>query len=640
MPVLKALLENGDAVYINELHSFIQLKAFLVDIATQEELALMEQLVEGKVDWKGRPARRGKHGGVKSVFPMLVSFAFENMATFCLSVNFVTYLSGVMHYDISDSANHVTNYMGTSFILAIIVAYLTDSHLGRYKAVILSLSIEFLGLGLLTIQAHYPKLKPPPCNIFDPTTKCKQVDGRNSVLLFAGMYALALGASGVKASLPTHGADQFDEKDPKEAQQMSSFFNWLLLALSTGAAVSLTLIVWIEVYKGWDKGFGLSAIAIFVSIVVFSAGFPRYRIHVTKGSSAMTELVQVYVAAVRNRKLKHPDNDVELYEMNKDKEDALEQEFLPHTQGFRWLDKAAIQTSTEIEHAEKLKNPWKLCRVTQVENAKIILGMVPVFLCTIIMTLCLAQLQTFSIQQGATMDTRITNSFNIPPASLPIIPIVSLLVLIPAYDVFFVPFARKFTGIPTGITHLQRVGVGLVLSCLSMAAAAIFEVKRKGVARDNNMLDAIPGLQPLPINVFWLSIHFFIFGIADMFTYVGLLEFFYSEAPRGLKSISTCFLWSSMALGFFLSTILVQITNAVTKNITASGGWLAGNNINRNHLNLFYWLLSLMSLINFVIYLFVSKNYKYRSHILSDDEVDSKLRELNDLGADVESLSR
>lgn len=138
------------------------------------------------------------------------------------------------------------------------------------------------------------------------------------------------------------------------------------------------------------------------------------------------------------------------------------------------------------------------------------------------------------------------------------------------------------------------------------------EVKRKGVARHNDMLDAIPVVQPLPISVFWLSIQYFIFGIADLFTYVGLLEFFYSEAPKGLKSISTCFLWSSMALGYFLSTILVQIVNAATKNVTRSGGWLAGNNINRNHLNLFYWLLSLLSLINFFIYLFVAKRYKYR----------------------------
>ena len=99
----------------------------------------------------------------------------------------------------------------------------------------------------------------------------------------------------MKASLPTHGADQFDEKDPKEAKQMSSFFNWLLLALCIGAAVSSTLIVWIQDYKGWDKGFGISALAVLVGIIVFSGGFPRYRVHVTRGTGAMTEIIQVCI---------------------------------------------------------------------------------------------------------------------------------------------------------------------------------------------------------------------------------------------------------------------------------------------------------------------------------------------------------
>lgn len=100
-----------------------------------------------------------------------------------------------------------------------------------------------------------------------------------------------------------------------------------------------------------------------------------------------------------------------------------------------------------------------------------------------------------------------------------------------------------------------------------------------------------------------------------MFTYVGLLEFFYSEAPKALKSLSTCFLWCSMALGYFCSTVLVKMVNRATKGITRSGGWLAGNNINRNHLNLFYWLLSILSLINFSVYLFASWRYKYRAQI-------------------------
>ncbi|GMP74128.1 hypothetical protein CsSME_00031640 [Camellia sinensis var. sinensis] len=238
--------------------------------------------------------------------------------------------------------------------------------------------------------------------------------------------------------------------------------------------------------------------------------------------------------------------------------------------------------------------------------------MVPIFCSTFFMTLCLAQLQTFSIQQGRTMDTSITKSFKIPPASLPIIPIVFLIILVPVYDQIVVPFARRITGHPTGITHLQRVGVGLVLSSLSMAIAGLMEVKRKEVAKSHNMLDALPVVQPLPISVFWLSFQYFIFGVADMFTYIGLLEFFYSQAPKGLKSMSTCFLWSSMAVGYFLSTIIVNIVNSATKRITNSGGWLAGNNLNKNHLNLFYWLLSILSLVNFFVYLFIAKRYNYR----------------------------
>ncbi|KAL0305573.1 UNVERIFIED_CONTAM: protein NRT1/ PTR FAMILY 4.3 [Sesamum radiatum] len=504
------------------------------------------ELIEGKVDWRGKTAEKDKHGGSR--------------ASLFILVNLVTYFTEVMHFNIADAANQLTNYMGTSYILTILMAFLADTYIGRFKTVLVAACIEALGLGLLALQAHHRRLKPPLCNIYDPNSKCIQVGGANAALLFVALYLVALGSGGVKSALPSHGADQFDDKDPEETKQKSSFFNWLLLALCVGGAISLTFFVWIQDHKGWDWGFAVSTLAMFFGIV--------------------------YVAAIRNRKLRLPQDSNQLYEINPDSEDANQAEFLSHTSAFRFLDKAAIQTSLAPDTPRP--SPWKLCRVTQVENAKILLNMVPIFCCTIIMTLCLAQLQTFSIQQGVTMDTSITKHFKIPPASLPIIPVAFLVIIVPVYDRVFVPFARKFTGIPTGITHLQRVGVGLILSCLSMAVAAIVEHKRK---------------------------QYFIFGIADMFTYVGLLEFFYSQVPKDLKSISSCFLWTSMALGYFLSTIIVKIVNNATKDITRSGGWLAGNKINRGHLNLFYWLLSILSLLNFCIYLFVSTRYKYRQEI-------------------------
>ncbi|XP_029124955.1 protein NRT1/ PTR FAMILY 4.5 [Cajanus cajan] len=590
----------------------MQEKSEAVDVKEEVEFQLVD---ENKVDWKGRRALKFKYGGITASLFILAMLKFETLGTFSLVVNSVPYFNGIMHYSVPDAANMLTNFMGTSYILAIPVAIVADTWIGRYTTVLFAAFFEFLGLVLLTAQAHYPSLKPPFCpNVY---AGCEKPNGGQEALLYIGLYLLAFGSAGVKAALPSHGADQFDETDPQESTQMSTFFNTLLLAICLGGAISLTFIVWIQTNKGWDWGFGIGAIAIILGILVFAAGFPLYRFRVRQQTNAFIEIIQVYVAAIHNRNLPLPEDPTELYEIEQDKEAAEEIEFLPHKDILRFLDRAAIQINHGVQ-SDQSPNPWKLCRVTQVENAKIVLGMTPIFCCTIIMTLCLAQLQTFSIAQGYTMDNTFTKHFKIPPASLPIIPIMFLIIIVPIYDRIFVPVMRKITGIPTGVTHLQRIGVGLVLSCISMAVASIIEVKRKRVARDNNMLDNVPiVMPPLPISTFWLSFQYFIFGIADMFTYVGLLQFFYSEAPKGLKSTATCFLWSSMALGYFASTIVVKSVNGATKHNTRSGGWLAGNNINRNHLNLFYLFLSIVSLINFFIYLLVSMRYKYRSQSLN-----------------------
>lgn len=146
---------------------------------------------------------------------------------------------------------------------------------------------------MLAFQAHYPKYKPPLCNILDPTSNCEKVDGKNAALLFVALYLVALGSAGIKSALPSHGADQFDEKDKKEAIQMSSFFNWLLLAVCLGGSFSTTFIVWIQQHKGWDWGFFVSTLAMLCGAIIFCVGLPWYRIFVIKGTSAITEIFQV-----------------------------------------------------------------------------------------------------------------------------------------------------------------------------------------------------------------------------------------------------------------------------------------------------------------------------------------------------------
>lgn len=122
---------------------------------------------------------------------------------------------------------------------------------------------------------------------------CEKVTGQDAAILFIGLYLLSAGSAGIKASLPAYGADQFD-KDPQEAPLMSSFFNFLLFGVCIGGATGMTLLMWIQDNKGWDWGFGLSTAAMFIGIIIFTTGLPFYQIHVTRGTSAAIEIIQVF----------------------------------------------------------------------------------------------------------------------------------------------------------------------------------------------------------------------------------------------------------------------------------------------------------------------------------------------------------
>lgn len=242
--------------------------------------------------------------------------------------------------------------------------------------------------------------------------------------------------------------------------------------------------------------------------------------------------------------------------------------------------------------------------MSQVEQVKIIISVVPIFACTIIFNTILAQLQTFSVQQGSTMNGRITKSFKIPPASLQAIPYIMLIFLVPLYETVFVPTARKVTGRDSGISPLQRVGTGLFIATFSMVSAAVIERKRRNSALHSDEA----------LSIFWIAPQFLIFGLSEMFTAVGLIEFFYKQSLEGMQSFLTAMTYCSYSFGFYLSSLLVSLVNKVTST-SSRGGWLSDNDLNRDRLDSFYWLLAALSLINFFNYLFWSNWYSYNPSI-------------------------
>ncbi|KAF2297328.1 hypothetical protein GH714_021563 [Hevea brasiliensis] len=264
----------------------------------------------------------------------------------------------------------------------------------------------------------------------------------------------------------------------------------------------------------------------------------------------------------------------------------------------RFLDKALFVPNDSNERE-------KVCSLSEVEEAKAILGLVPIWASCLLFGVLDVQFPTLCTKQGATMDRSIAPGFNIPPASFQSIVTLSVVTFIPIYDRIIVPLARDLTREPSGITMLQRIGTGMFFSALSMAIAAIVEMKRLAVACEYGLVDK-PN-ETLPMSIWWLVPQYITDGVAHALTAVGMQEFFYDQVPRELRSVGLSLFISAIGVGSLISSFLISIIEIVTGG-KGRDSWFA-NNLNRAHLDYFYWLLAGLGTLQLVAYLYFAKKY-------------------------------
>ncbi|KAK6160645.1 hypothetical protein DH2020_004026 [Rehmannia glutinosa] len=487
---------NGPAtVDFNSLLSLVKGEEDCVCVVAepgQEEGILSSSLVSnGCLDYKGRIADKQATGGWKASPFIIVNEVAERLAFFAIAVNMVSYMVREMHQPFPDAATHVTDWIGAAYLLTLLGAFLADAYLGRFLTIIIFSCIYAVGMVLLTLSASIHSLTPPPCT----KKPCIPASDSQTAFLYCALALIALGTGGIKPCVSSFGADQFDESDKSEAGKKYAFFNWFFFAINMGALLGITLMVYIQVEFGWVWGFGVPTAAMIISVFVLAAGFVNYRYQKPMGS-AFTRFVQVVVVALRNhvRGVEVGRGD-ELYEVRGVESDIFGARKLAHTEQYRsvfetsiyahcerktyaspnrFLDKAAVQTDSD----HTTTNRWKLCTVTQVEELKSIIRILPIWASTIALAISFSQLSTFFIGQATTMDRNLI-SLKIPPGSTPVFSAVNALILVPVYEKLVVPFLRAKTGHPRGITSLQRMGIGLFVSILAMLSAALVEKKRR-----------------------------------------------------------------------------------------------------------------------------------------------------------------
>ena len=272
----------------------------------------------------------------------------------------------------------------------------------------------------------------------------------------------------------------------------------------------------------------------------------------------------------------------------------------------RWLNKAAVILEGEKDANGCPSNQWRLCSIQQVEEVKCLLKIIPVWASGIICFTAISQQVTFTVSQALKMDRHLGPKFQIPAGSLMVISMLTVGIWVPFYDRILVPALQKITKHEGGITLLQRMGIGIVFSILSMVVSGFVERERRASA----ILQAGPdGIAPM--SVMWLAPQLILMGFAEAFNIIGQIEFYNKEFPENMRSIANSLFFCTIAGASYLSSLVVVIVHDVTGKDGRSA-WLT-KNINQGKVDYYYYLLAGMGVLNLIYFLFCARRYRYKS---------------------------
>ncbi|KAK5812646.1 hypothetical protein PVK06_028083 [Gossypium arboreum] len=357
------------------------------------------------------------------------------------------------------------------------------------------------GLIALSLVTQLSLLKPQGCGKLGQL--CEPHSSAETAVFYVAIYLIALGNGAPEPALAAFGADQFDEEDSTEKQSKNSFYSYFYVALNMGSLVAETVLVYIQNLGNWILGFWICAACAALAFCLLLCGTFQYR-HFKAVGNSISKFSQVIVASMRKMNFQVPSNGEGLYEIERKQGKNNGVRRILHTNGFKYLDRAAIITPVDMVEPA---NPWHLCTITQVEEVKSILRLLPIWFCTVLSSVVFIQMLSLFVEQGAAMDTTTISNFHIPPASMFAFDIISTSTFILLYDKLIVPLYIKVTKRePKPPSELQRIGIGIAMAMATMIIAAIVEQQRLKHADSKNTSD---------LSIFWQIPQYVLVGVSE-----------------------------------------------------------------------------------------------------------------------------
>uniref|UniRef100_A0A0E0CC09 Major facilitator superfamily (MFS) profile domain-containing protein n=1 Tax=Oryza meridionalis TaxID=40149 RepID=A0A0E0CC09_9ORYZ len=542
---------------------------------------------------------------------------FEKVATIGVVANLTVYLVKRFNIGQIEAANITNIFFGTLNFAPLLGAFISDAYLGRFKTLA-------YGCFASLLVCPYDDQTISLSSFISPAWQQKEMQG-----------FLIIGGGAIRPCSLPFGVDQFDKTDEEGRKGLNSYYNWYYGTSTAALVLSMTVIIYIQNNVSWPIGFGIPTLLMFLAIIMLFLGTNLY-VHVQPEGSIFAGIAQVLVASFKKRNLKLPcPHDINqqglmLYNPPSKGNRVFR---LPLTSQFRFLNKGAIVMGDDINVDGSARNSWELCNVQQIEEVKCLIRIVPVCISGVLCFVALAQQFTYIILQTFTMDCHFGTHFEIPAGSVVSISLIALTLFIPIYDRILVPIARRFTGVESGITVLQRQGIGLAISPISMVVAGLVERKRRNSALSNGGIS--------PMSVLWLAPQLVLMGIAEALNAVGQIEFYNKQFPENMQTLAGSLFFCTIAGANYLSTALANIMRKVTTR-DGHSSWLT-DNINLGKLDYYFYFIALMGVLNLIYFLICSHFYQYKVMSLHSEEsikVPTKEEEATEIDIDTDAPSK
>ncbi|XP_075510221.1 protein NRT1/ PTR FAMILY 5.5-like [Primulina tabacum] len=510
----------------------------------------------------------------------------------------MAYLTNVWDISFTKAAAIVNIFWGLVTVSPLFLTFIVDTILGNYWMLLTSSVAYSVGLGLLTMSTP-PVLANSMGNCKEYKPEC--VGHGQEVLFYTAMSLIAFGMAGHLTSFNTFLAEQMagDEDGLDESTFWRFFFGVLAVIIVTFVAV-----LGFPYIKPWSLRFGIPAICTLVATILFFSGSCSYSYFRPQGSP-ITMFFRVFVAATLKLFHRSPRDPGDLYEIHDPRLYNA-----PHTRSLRCLDKAAIVIPTQPRE-EQENNIWRLCTVTEIEETKVIIRMIPVWMTFILCGVVSALGFTFFVAQLEHLNPKV--------GRLKVPTVVLLWFFEQAQNQLaklYIKFANYLAKSGLGkFSPFIGIAISMIVAILCCITAAKVEKHRLEVVQKHGLVDKPD--ERIPMTMFWLLPQFVLLGLFEGIFNCSAITFFVDQSPVSTQRYLPVFISAVFGVGILGSVLSVFLVGKVSER----GGkmnWFQ-KNLNASRVDKYYWTLAWLMGINLVVYIVVALFYRYKESELEEE---------------------